>query len=247
MPHLACEAFATTDDLIDTVCEGQLVSPTDDVLMQGALDSAADILVRVSGHRFFGECTHTIRPCRDACFDSWCGCCVIDRLPLVSPVISITSVKIDGVTLVASTYKILTRGTRQYLVRVALTGGTRPDPWPGCQKLWLPTTDEDTFEIVYVSGHEVSLVEKQANIELALAIIQSSPDRSVLAIKGATSVSGGGVVIDSNTSDQDIIEAAANMPSVSNFLSKWNPGQDRVPAMAWAPELDEGWAMSELS
>jgi hypothetical protein len=241
MPHLACEAFATTADLIATVCEGQLVSPDDDVLMQGALDAAADMLVRVSGHRFFGECVHTVRPCRDACFESWCGCCVIDRIPLISPVVSFTSVKIDGATINPSTYRILTRGTRQYLIRVAATGGTRPDPWPGCQNLWLPVTDVDTFELVYTSGHEVGLVEKQANIELALAIIQSSPNRSVLAIRGASSVSGGGVVIDANATDDDILSVAGSLPAMSNFLAKWNPGSDRVPAMAYAPELDEGW------
>lgn len=242
MPTLACEAFATADELVEVVCEGTLDATADAVLIQGALDSAADILVRLSGHRFFGQCTITSRPCRDLCFDSWCGCCIIDRLPLVSPVISITSVKIDGTTLNPSTYRILTRGTRDYLIRVAVSGGERPDPWPGCQKIYLPTTDADTFEVVYIAGHAPTELERQANIELALSIIRSSPGRSLLAIRGATSVSGGGVVIDSNINDSDLIDLTPSMPAMTNFLAKWNPQQDRVPAMAWAPELEEGWA-----
>jgi hypothetical protein len=114
------------------------------------------------------------------------------------------------------------------------TDGTRPSSWPGCQKLYRASTEEDTFEIVYTVGHPVSLTERNANIELALGIIASNPGRNINLVQGATSISGGGVVI---VTDPNAEDAAVTIPSVRRFMAVWNPREDRAPSLAWSPDL----------
>lgn len=237
MPTLTCDAFASIADLLEIVC-GDLASPADDELMQGALDDATDILVKVSGYRFYGLCTFTVRPCRECSYGTWCGCCDLDMVPLPDDIVSITSVKIDGVLVDASTYAIVNGPTGPGLIKVA--AGDRPTSWPACQKLWRRTTEEDTFEIIYTAGQTISIVEKQANLELAISIIQSQPNRNVLAVRGATRVAGGGVTIDRDAAGDDLTDQATSLPAVAQFRAKWNPYGDRVFSAGWSPELQRG-------
>jgi hypothetical protein len=78
-----------------------------------------------------------------------CGLHTVSEIILPGyPVASITSVKIDGVVRNAAGYKIQ---DRQRLVWVPLTGDTRTG-WPCCQRVELPTTAADTWEVVYGWG-----------------------------------------------------------------------------------------------
>lgn len=239
MPTLACEPFATKDELYETVCDG-LTSPTDDALVELALADATDTLVKVSGYRYYGVCTHTIRPCRECSTGDWCGCCYLDTVPLPDDVVSVTQVKIDGAVIAPSTYAIKWGPMGAGLVRVAT--GDRPDRWPACQKLWRPDTEIDTFSITITTGQAVSLVERMAAIELAISFIRSSPGRSLLAINGADRVSGGGVQISRDEAVQGITDNIDDLPSVGNFRAKWNPFGSPVFSAGWSPELEEGWA-----
>ena len=233
MPKYVCEAFATPEELLAVVCEGDLDEVTDADLIQEALDDAADALYLHSGQRFYGVCERTVRPCRDSgCWDSCSCCCNRDGVALDVNAIEIVSVKIDGVTLDEATYTISYDGWTPMLVK--LSDDERPTSWPGCQKLYRPSTEEDTFEIVYNVGHPVSLTERNANIELALGIIASQPGRTINLVQGATSISGGGVVIvmDPNAEGQ-----AVTIPSVRRFMAVWNPREDRTFSAAWSPDL----------
>lgn len=89
-------------------------------------------------------------------YNMGCGCagtcnCSEDgpnsiRLP--GPIVSITSVKIDGVTLDPSEYEVL---YNRLLVR---KNGTA---WPACQDLLANSTQPDTFEIIYERGVDVPI------------------------------------------------------------------------------------------
>lgn len=234
MPSLACEAFATKDELYEVVCDG-LTSPQDDELVEMALDDATDILVKAGGYRYFGPCPQTMRPCRECSFNGWCGCCEIDTISLPAETVSVEQVKIDGVIISPSTYEIRFLREGMSLVRIGV--GDRPDRWPYCQKLWRPDTEEDTFSVTYTTGPPVSLVEKQAAIELAIAMIRATPNRGILAIAGADSVSGGGVVINRETGVDGVNDNIDDLPAVGFFRAKWNPYGDRIFSAGWSPEV----------
>src|SRR5262245_20963266 len=129
MPRLACESFATVEDLTAAVCEGDL-SDIDEAEIQSALDGGADILVRRSGFRFYGRCQRVERPCSDRCCVTVCGCCELDLYRLEQPVLTVDEIKIDGDVLDSSEYELFDDGTGPAIKRLS-TDGTRPATWPG--------------------------------------------------------------------------------------------------------------------
>lgn len=81
--------------------------------------------------------------CPDAC---GCAGSHLQTLKLPGPIASVTEVKIDGVVLSPSAYRV---DNHHLLVRL---DGL---PWPKCQDMSLPTTAPGTFEITYERGREV--------------------------------------------------------------------------------------------
>lgn len=107
------------------------------------LDVASDFLWRRSGYQWPGVCTDTIRPVVHGC---GFACCDLGRrrYPLpVTPVVEVTSVIVDGVTLDPSAYRIDTWGD---LVR------TDGEAWPCCQDLALATSEEGTWQVTFKHG-----------------------------------------------------------------------------------------------
>lgn len=243
-PRIACSRFATAQDVVDVVCVGDLTLPADQTAIESALDAASDILVRLSGFRFTGLCTATVRPGRDACTcdassRDACGCGRLDGVPLHANVVSITSVMVDGVVLGSSEYAILSDPVLPRLVRVAV--GDRPSDWPSCQKLWRPSTEEGSFQIVYSFGQAPGIVEINAVVELAISILSANPSRNLSVVPGATGLSGGGVSL-SFDPNSDADDSAVKLPAVATFVGLWNPREEPVPSAAWSPELLDGWS-----
>lgn len=156
-----CSEWAGVDDIFDCgPCSG--VTP-DYGKAAGALAAATRILFVLSDERYPGLCQHTIRPCRWSDrwawfprFDGWgyCGCgagtpheCSCGSGSVVElpdfPVLQIDSVRVDGILLAASTYRL----DEQRLLR-RIDGYS----FPSCQDLTLATTETGTFQIVYWAG-----------------------------------------------------------------------------------------------
>lgn len=242
MPRYVCEAFATSEDLLGVVCEGDLDAIADAALIQSALDAAADALARFGAFRFLGLCTHTDRPCTDRCLASACGCCEVEAIPLEGPVVEIISVTIDGVELDPAEYEVIedAHHVGPRLMRKSLDG-SRALPWPACQRRDLPATEENTFEIVYTVGSAPSVLERDANIELALAIIAASPGRSINVVRGASTISGGGVTVVRDANDED---EAQGLVAVRRYISVWNPRDDNIFSAAWSPDIEDPYCAS---
>lgn len=235
MPKFVCESFATPADLLAVICEGDLDPVADAALIQSALDDAADALYILSGQRFYGLCTTVMRPCGDNCMSTPCGCCELQVVPLSFNFHELISVKIDGATLDPSEYRVGAPwpAGMPSLIRLSLDG-TRPTRWPGCQRLDLPLTADNTFGIEYVHGHTPGVTEINANVEVALGIIASAPGRNINMVPGASSISGGGVVIVNDPTDE---AQTVSIPSVRRFLAVWNPREDRSYSAVWSPEM----------
>lgn len=134
-----CAPWVERPDLSCSVPDG-----VSDEKMDQALQAATDILYVLSGRRFPGVCEDRYRPQSCGCARSRCGCGMPPTLRLArTPVVEITFVKVDGVTLDPSVYRL---DNRRDLVR--LDG----DGWPSGQDATKPTTAVDTFEVSYTWG-----------------------------------------------------------------------------------------------
>lgn len=151
-----------------------------------SIAAASEILYELSAHRFPGICERTVRPCQTSgtfCGiqilsrgyvihwggGSWvgfdCGCQSLSSVELVGkPVQEILEVKIDGVVLDPSEYRV---DQQQYLVR--LNGGM----WPACQRLDLEDTEEGTWSVTYEHGQPIPISGQMAARDLAYEIYRS--------------------------------------------------------------------------
>jgi len=79
-----------------------------------------------------------------------CGCNGPSEITLgAEPITHIDQVKIDGVVLDPSSYRI---DDERWLVRLPDVGSTQPQTWPCCQRMDLPATEEGTFEVSFQYG-----------------------------------------------------------------------------------------------
>lgn len=165
-----CADWITADDVFDCrPCSSIAAGDQDATLAASVVDVASDLLWRLSGRKYPGTCTDTVRPCarRSAggapgwwswASPTWgscscqspdvraCGCSRLDaiRLGVDYPVLSITTVKVDGVTLVdGSDYRL---DDSAWLTRIDGEG------WPCCQDLTLADTELDTFSVEFSYG-----------------------------------------------------------------------------------------------
>lgn len=81
--------------------------------------------------------------------DDGCGCSTLATVNMpYYPTTGINSVKVDGVTLDPTLYRV---DDFRYLVRLNDPDGSNPG-WPCCQDLHLPSTEPNTFEIDFSYG-----------------------------------------------------------------------------------------------
>lgn len=116
-----------------------------------------------------------------------CGCCepysaihLID--PDGLPVRGIVEVKIDGVTLADTAYRVDVYGGYQLL----RTDGAR---FPCCQNVDLPDTEPDTFSVTYLAGARLDAAGLAAYSALACAMLSECCDPgSCSSLEGVVSV-----------------------------------------------------------
>lgn len=165
----SCSPWLQSSDLCDPCLDNDAIT---DETKDRMIGIASDLLFERTGRRFPGFCRETIRPCASSCscvsptthgsyadnfrydpatrtqccgscYDS-CSCRRIPEIKLpVTPVVRIDEVKVDGVILDPSAYRI---DNHQFLVRL---GGER---WPSSQDLLADDTEPNTFSVQYVYG-----------------------------------------------------------------------------------------------
>lgn len=131
---MLCSAWQTAD-------AATIKCPAGDTWYDHGLLLASWVLYHLTGRRWPGTCSETIRPCAD----DRCTCRRSHRevrLP-GTPVTAVSDVSIEGVSLAASAYQVF---DREWLARVD------GDYWPCCQD-WTETAGaEDTWSITYSWG-----------------------------------------------------------------------------------------------
>lgn len=255
-PWITAEELAECNCFVGEIAYGHL---------QSAVDLATEILFNLSGRRWPGTATSTIRPCSKtiadayadsaygealpfypvrsggvwynsvtntscACFtSSECGCTDIPQLTLGRWwVQSITEVKIDGVVLDPSAYRL---DQSRKLVRV--DGGT----WPCCQNLLLADTEEGTFSVTFVSGKTPPPGAIVAAQKLACEIAKAYDGQDCELPERITSITREGVTMALIDPQEFIAEGRTGIYTVDLWLHSVNPNRIMKRGSVWSPDM----------
>lgn len=226
-----CTPWITADD-VAAVCTALEHSGDPSVYDDVALE-ASQVLFQLSGRQFSGLCGPvTVRPCNPnaRCGPSPCGCCHLSKVKLAGTVREIEEVKIDGEVVPAEEYRV---DDRKWLVRLADSDGRR-QRWPGCQRLDLADTEDDTFSVAYSYGVDPPLAGVEAAVELACNLAAASVGGECAFPAGVTKVTRQGITVDL---ERFLERGITGLPLVDVFLQAYNPTGARRRPVAWSPDV----------
>lgn len=234
----ACEAFTTPAEVVARGCACEMALPTDENLLLDLIDAASDVLARLTQLEVRGRCVATVRPLSDGV----CGYSDhptfhgVDCIPLRAPVGEIVEVRIDGVVLDPSEYGLM---NGNYLFR-------QEGLWPRVNTVRGDASDFGVFQIVYTIGEVVNWLGVQAAIDLTCLFFSVVTGQSTALPAGTVSASLQGATLSLNTLADAVDRVSNEMPNVSMFLGVYG-GDGRGTPGVWAPELDMGWDLVEVS
>lgn len=255
-----CSTWATEADLCSP-CDDYALDP---VLIEDALLIASEILFERSGRRWPGSCTETVRPCAQRSMsityhqtplvhseilgapivvcgcgrDSSCSCSGLHAIDFgLVPITAVSGVKVDGVTLGASLYRI---DDYRRLVRLPNADGTNPG-WPCGQDLTAdPDTDDETFEVTITYGVAPPQAGVRAAAALGCWLVQTCQPEELgecAAPRRATSIARQGITITAPSPDSLVTADAFGITEVDMFLTTYNPERLRQAASVHSPDL----------
>jgi hypothetical protein len=249
-----CDVWATVEQAQSI--GDKYASLADDQLEDGLL-IASDLLYQLTGRVWPGTCALEVRPCArrlttqamkqwnggdDVTHDtSWgvCGCaplvgCTCDGRSRIGlgrvPVVTITTVKVDGVTLDPSLYWV---EDERWLVRLPNADGT-DDTWPCCQDLTLAEDQPDTFAVDFVWGRTPPVGGQMAAAQLGgeIALDLAGADTCSLA-DGVTSLTRQGVTLEAVVPSTDLVD---QLPELARaWVRSVNPLSLRRRPSVWWP------------
>jgi len=245
-PWIALEDLADPDNP-DLLCP--LPDSISDFAAQAAIEIATAVLYEVTGRRWSGADTASVRPSAVdtsskavvpgwvpswGSYDSSNGPCIpTDVLDLgYFPVISIGQVRIDGVVVPSSAYQL-----QEQKLLVRIDGGV----WPCTQNLSDPATAVDTFEVNIVHGIDPPVAGKHCCAFYAAELAKSFcnldcalPQRTQYVTRqGVSSILADPL----NVIDRGMI----GLPNVDSWVRAVNPHKRRKRAMMMSgKDFDSG-------
>lgn len=257
-PNLStCSPWSTIDDLcVPCSTNYDTIDPD---LIDRMLQIASDTLFIKSGRQFPGECTTTVRPCRqtihynppprlyssDNTYYNFCGCSAPSscgcphpsQITLgVEPLVSVEEVKVDGVVLDPSLYRI---DDYRYLVRLRDPDGSY-QTWKCCQDILLPDTEPDTVSVTFTYGRNPPPGGVHAAAVLACELILScNPiDGAECRLpRRVVSLNRQGVSMVLTDPTQLLSIGRYGITEVDDFLATWNPNNLRRPSTVISPDI----------
>lgn len=216
-----------------------------------ALALASSTLRRLTGNRV-GHCPITVRPCGTvsrACSminsmagysllwtpmnwaGTWtnCGCgdecTVLHQVELPTPVGRVDQVKVDGVVVPPTDYRV---DNGRYLVNLSDT------PWPSNQDLASSDSELGTFSVTYLNAYPVDSTGAYAVGVLALEFAKACSGNKCRLPVGVTNISRQGVTMEIATGA--FPGGMTGIREVDTYIALWNPDGLRRQATVWSPD-----------
>lgn len=176
----------------------------------------------------------------DGCGSNRCGCGALSRATLSGyPVTEITEVKIDGVVVDPTGYRL---DGWKYLTRLADPDTLEERFWPACQRLDLDDTELGTWSVSYRSGVDPPPLGIQAAAQLACQIfLACSGSASCDLPAGVTKIDRQGITIERAPFLAWGLKQGAwatGLSLVDLFLSSYNPAGLRRRTAVWNPDSE---------
>jgi hypothetical protein len=227
----ACHPFV---DRTDISCDCDAFS---DEEIEELIDQASDLVAVLTGGKIAGQCTQTVRPVGDHACSPFAERPIRShnskQILLPGPNPTVTQIKIDGTVLASSEYVMV---DDVYLTRVH-------GVWPSNKNPLLPDTDDNTFSVTFTVGFLPALA-KMAVKELVCDWVKSDVrlgfNRALP--HGARSANIAGVNIQLEQTVEEIRRRSILLPSLVRLLTVYAPDAGQ-PAVAYSPELENGWIL----
>jgi hypothetical protein len=254
-----CQSWIDTSDFCHP-CTGAAFATVETTVKNEAILAASQVLFVLSGKRFAGNCSTTVRPCVRSIYETrpvildgsvdydfpWtvcscqrgrdCGCTTLSEITLgASPIRTITRVRIDGVDLDPTRYRV---DDHRYLVRLPDADGVNPG-WPCCQRLDRAATEDETFEVQFTYGREPPEIAKRAAAELAcqLALSCSPTGAGTCRLpQRVQSISRQGVSMTVLDPFNFLDNGRTGLYICDLFLATYNPSGVRRPGAVMSPD-----------
>lgn len=234
----------------------------DFVTMAKCVQAASENLYKLTGARWQGLQTVTVRPHRlgDDCTcdqgmvgqwatwteagasgwtdrlfpEGWgCGCAGQEQYVITGGRVSeIVEVMVDGEVLDPSAYVLY---DDRRLVRVADDGGTALS-WPCCQRIALAPTEVGTWQLIYAQGQAPPMSGVLAAYEYSVQIAlryDARKNGKVSARASRVTREGVDITIESEAAIKD---GRTGFPTVDDFIEAWNPHQLQRRAQIYSPD-----------
>lgn len=250
-PTLPCPPVWTTSERVLCLCpdnpdvRGACADPGDPPVpasyawdIDEIIRIASRILFIKTCRRYPGECPVELRPC-DPCRECLPGCCgcTYTFIPLAGayPVIAVTEVKIDGVVIPDTDYRV-----DEYSRLVRTDGGH----WPRSQNLNRDpddVTQERTFVVRYVVGRDIPEDLSYAATLLACELKRACNGQSCRLPDRVTSVVRDGVSFDLVDPEEIANGSSFGVPMIDAILKQYpcdDARQYRFTSRLMHPLLD---------
>lgn len=224
MLHVACEPFATTDDICALGCDLNIVTGGEQ--WAKILDAASDMMAILSGGSITGVCTATLTACRECfCCCGTCALCHRDPLFLAYPVQSIEGVWANDVPLASSEYRV---ENRRELIRLDADG----------DRICWPSGDT---VVTYSFGAQIDEITTMATAEMAIDIAKGMGGGACAIPPNVTSMTMNGVNITRRELADIVRQAGTDLPRVAAWMSLFNPTNQRGRTLIYSPEAYGDW------
>jgi hypothetical protein len=168
-----------------------------------------------------------------------CGCSKLCEIPLPTPVASVDEVKIDGVVLAETEYRVDNFDT---LVRTPAVSG---DCWPTCQNLELPDTEEGTFSVTVTYGRDVPSALTMATAELACQLLKACVGAPCQLPQRVSTISRQGVTMGFIDPQEFLSQGRTGIYIVDLVIQSLNPHHLTRRSAVWSPDAGPKWRRTD--
>ena len=167
-----------------------------------------------------------------ACGPDGCACASLQDATLPGRVYDVTQVKVDGVVVSGSAYRLDRDPRVSGTLLVRLDGGS----WPVCQQLALDDTQVGTWSATVRYGLPVPVIAQLAAGELACEFLKGFNGVDCRIPQQVVSLARQGVTLNFPDPTQLLQAGKFGLPTVDRFLHAVNPQQRRRRARVVSPD-----------
>lgn len=242
---------------IDTACLGEAWTVLDETVQERSVGLASATLRRLTGYRV-GGCPVKVRPCKAGCSKGllpmypgfhggnylphinaqgfWvnscgcltdCNCTELCSVDLPGPVGAVEEVRLNGDVVPAEDYTVLD-------TRLVWVGGGEC-PWPTCQDMSLPDTEDGTFSITYLNAYPVDALGAYAAAQLAMEFAKACTGGKCRLPTGVTNVTRQGVTYE--IASAAFKDGYTGIREIDAFIAIWNPNTLQRSSRVWSPDM----------